>query len=131
MKRFLFALLGLVALSGCASLRALVPGGVTPADAEWSGVKSGQAVSIVGTVDPRAGAAAVVLDLLGQADPVGVLLPVTLIGETQPRWVLCTDAFAAKCRAIPLNAKVNFAGQPIGPGVLWKPSRLTADDFND
>lgn len=123
--------LAVLGLTGCSALRTLVPGGVTAADAEWSGVKSGPPVSIVGAIDPRAATVAALLEGLGQEDPVGVLLPLTLIGETKPRWVLCADELAAKCREIPLNAKVKFSGQPIGPGLLWKPSRLVADDFND
>lgn len=118
----------------CATLRTLIPGGVTASDSEWHGVKSGPHISITGiaAADPRAQAAIGILDILGQSDPLGVLLPVTMIGETVPRWVLCeAGTFADKCKQIPLNAKVHFAGNPIGPGLLWRPTRLTADDFND
>jgi hypothetical protein len=45
--------------------------------------------------------------------------------------VLCTEDWSLKCQQIPINAQVHFAGRPIGPGLLWKPSRLTAGSFND
>lgn len=132
MRSRLFCLMLLPALfCGCASLRALIPGGVTAADAEWSGIKSGPTVSIVASLDPRIAALGPLLTLTGQADPVGVLLPVTLVGETAPRWVLCESKLVAKCNAIPLNASVSFAGLPLGPGILWRPSRLTAKGVND
>lgn len=108
-----------------------MPGGVTPADSEWSGIKSGEPVSITASLDTRAALLEPVLLLLGQDDPLGVLLPVTLVGETAPRWIVCEKELVAKCRAIPINAQVNFAGSAIGPGILWKPKRLTADNFDD
>lgn len=123
--------LTVLSLSGCATWRALVPGGVLATDSEWSGIKSGQPVSITASLDPRAAPLGPLLALLGQSDPLGVLLPVTLVGETQPRWVVCDTDLAAKCVSIPLNAEVHFAGTPIGPGLLWKPKRLTAANFND
>lgn len=133
------ALISLIGLSGCAAFRTLIPGGVTASDAEWSGIKSGEPISIVGSIialDDRAQAVSNLLSMLGQNQQdtlgLGVLLPVVIIGETQPWWILCnTDEMVDKCRRIPINAKVHFAGSPIGPGLLWKPSRLTADDFND
>jgi len=130
MKKLFFLLL-LPLLVGCASLRAIIPGGVSPADAEWSGIKSGATVSILASLDPRATALTPLLALTGQADPVGVLLPVTLVGETIPRWVLCEAKLAQKCNSIPLNAHVSFAGLPVGPGILWRPSRLTAAGTDD
>jgi hypothetical protein len=134
----------LASLAGCAStMRALWPGGVTAADEEWSGRKSGEVVSILGTGDPRAAAASAVFDLLGNPvfSTLGVLLPVTMLGEVAPRWIWCNGegkdptsckACPAYCSAIPLGAEVNFAGKPVGPaGLLWRPKRLTADPFND
>ena len=126
----LVLLLLLPLLTGCATMRAIIPGGVTAADAEWSGV-AGAPISVVGSIastakpdDPRIAAAVALLQLAGLQDPLGVLLPVTPPGETAPRWVLCTAEWAAKCQAVPLNAHVEFGGSPIGPGVLWRPSRL-------
>jgi hypothetical protein len=127
--RSLFALIFLSALlsSGCASLRALMPGGVTPSDAEWSGVVTGPAVSIAAHLDQRAAAVEAILSL-GQPSPLGVLLPVGIPGETTPRWILCTGDFVDRCRRYPVNTPIRFAGQAIGPGLLWRPSRLTASD---
>lgn len=122
----LFTLLSLSTMS-CASLRALMPGGVTPSDAEWTGVKSGPPVSVASSLDPRAAALDTILGLIGQGNSLGVVMPVLLPGETQPRWILCTGDFTQKCVNIPINTKVKFAGSPIGPGILWKPSRLTVD----
>lgn len=119
--------LAAASLTGCAAnWRAIMPGGVTAADAEWSGVKTGQTVSIIGSLDPRAATVGILLQALGQDDPLGVLLPLTLPGETQPRWVLCEAKLAHECNIIPLNVKVDFAGSPIGPGLLWRPTRLKA-----
>lgn len=129
------------ALSGCAgttgqALRALIPGGVSAADAEWTGVKSGEPISLLATVasiatDPQtARLLSVALELSGRADPLGVLMPITPVGSSTVRWVVCTESWAAKCRAIPLNAKVHAAGQVNEVGHL-KPSRIVADDFND
>lgn len=119
-----------LASTACAGLRAINPfSSVSATDAEWSGV-AGAPISVTGSVvasansDPRTAAAISLLELGGLQDPLGVLLPVTAPGETSPRWVLCTAQWAAKCRAVPLNAKVDFAGAPIGPGILWRPSRL-------
>jgi hypothetical protein len=134
MKRLVAVLIVVICglcLSSCSALRTLRPGGATIADLEFDGVKSAEVVSVIGTIDSRVAAVSVLLEALGQADPVGVLMPITPIGSTEVRWVLCAEQWAAKCRAIPLQAKVHFAGQPIGPGLLWKPSRVTADDFND
>lgn len=115
-------------LSGCATLRALIPGGVTAADAEWSGVKSGPVISMTASLssDPRAAALATLLASVGQNDPLGVLLPLTVAGETVPRWVFCDQTWAEQCSTIKVNVMVDFAGSPIGPGLLWRPSRLKA-----
>lgn len=133
----LLAVLG--ALSGCGSsgvFRTLFTG-VTAADAEFSGVKSGPAISAAGAINPEAGQLSSVLAALGQGDPLsqylGVIMPVLMLNETQPRWILCAgDAMMIKkCRGIPLNAKVQFSGQAIGPGLLWRPTRLTAEGYDD
>jgi len=113
-------------LSGCASLRAIIPGGVSPSDAEWDGVKTAEVVSIAGAIDPRAAAIETILGFLGRGNQLGVLMPVAVAGETQPRWVLCTGDFTTKCASIPINTKVHFAGAALGPGLVWRPTRLTS-----
>lgn len=120
-------------LAGCAGMRALIPGGVTAADMEFSGVKAGQPVPLFGTIDPKSGggAGAALLEGLVEADLLGSLMPVKLLGAEEPRWILCTEKFAKKCREIPLNAEVHVAGQPVGAGMLWRPTRLTAANFDD
>lgn len=119
-------------LSGCAAnWRALWPGGVTAADEEWAGVKSGEVVSIIGMVDPRAAAASAVLEGLGAQDPFGVLMPLTMVGEKLPRWVKCVDEFTKRCRDYPLQTRVHFAGTLEGNGPLWVPKRLRGDGFPD
>lgn len=128
-----FLVLSGLLLSSCSAFRAIMPGGVSPSDAEWSGVKTAEVVSVAASLDPRVSAIESVLDLLGNGggnqltSALGVLMPVGIKGETSPRWVLCVDEFASKCAAIPINSKVNFAGKPLGPGLVWKPSRLTVD----
>lgn len=134
MRRLAVLALCLPLLAGCSTLRTILPGGPTMADFEFDGVKSAEPTPIVGTLDERAGAALAVLAALGgeRADPFGVLLPLVPIGATEPRWVLCpAGKMAEKCREIPLQATVHFVGRPIGPGLLWQPSLLTADHFDD
>lgn len=124
-----------VFLSSCAStnpgamFRSIFPGGVKPAHAEWEGVKSAPMISPDIMIDPILGAAFSVFLGVDTQKILGVL-PVILIGETTPRYVLCDGEYIEKCKAFPVFAKVHFAGESIGPN-LWKPSRLTADDFND
>lgn len=127
----------LLALSGCGSsgvFRTLFTG-VSSADAEFSGVKSGPAISAAGAINPEAGQLSSLLTALGQDDPLsqylGVIMPVLLLNETQPRWILCSDEMIKKCQGIPLNAKVRFSGKAIGPGLLWRPTRLTAEGYDD
>lgn len=137
MRKLTFALAVLLALTtvGCSAFRALNPfDSVSAADAEFTGVKSGPVVGVTPTLagalpDPRASALADLLGAFGQSDPVGVLMPVSLVGETAPRWVLCADRFREKCQQIPVNSVIHFAGRPAG--IFWRPSRLTADGFND
>lgn len=123
-----------LATTGCSAFRALNPfDSVSAADAEFTGVKSGPVVgltpTLAGALDPRASALADLLGVFGQSDPVGVVMPVNLPGETAPRWILCVDSFKEKCRQIPLNSQIHFAGRPAG--IFWRPSRLTAENFND
>lgn len=130
-------LAALLVLAGCGTsgvLRTLFTG-VTSADAEFTGVKSGPAVSAASTINPEAGQLSAVLTALGQEDPLsrylGVIMPVLLLNETQPRWILCTEEMIKKCQGIPLNARVQFSGKAVGPGLLWKPARLTAEGYDD
>jgi hypothetical protein len=121
-----------VSLSSCSMFSLL--GKSSLADAQFEGVKSGEVFSVLGSIDPRADIASQLLSALGQKDfSLGVVMPVTPIGETTPFFILCTEEFEVKCRNIPLNAKVHFTGSPLGTpgGLLWKPSRLTAGDFDD
>lgn len=115
-------------LTGCASLRALIPGGVTAADAEFSAVVTGTPKSIIGSLDPRGAPAVAVLEALGVKDPIGVYLPVNKPGETVPMYLLCVGDFAEKCLKVPINSKVRVAGQFSGPGGAYlRLSRLTVD----
>lgn len=128
MKKSLFLLPILAILfTSCASMRAIFPGGVTASDAEWSGIKTGPAVSIIGSLDSRVAPLAAIAAAFGQNDPIGVLLPLTPAGDTSPRWVICSEKLAAVCNGIPINTRVHFAGQAVGPGVLWRPTRLRAE----
>ena len=137
------ALLALLLCSCAANWRAIMPGGVSAADAEWDGVKTAPAVSILASLDPRAAGIGVLLQAVGQDDPFGNLMPLTMPGETQPRWVLCQDDMARECQIIRINDTVHFAGSPINielpailsailgqpPGrtLLWRPTRLKAE----
>lgn len=117
--------------SGCAALRVLNPfDSVSAQDSEWTGV-SGQAVSVLGSLDERAATVMQIMTAFGQGDPFGVILPVSLQGSPVQRWILCTDEYTAKCKQIPVNSVIHFAGRPIESGLLWKPTRLTVEGFND
>lgn len=106
--------------------------GVTSADAEFTGFKSGEPIPAA-TISPQAGQISSIFVALGQEDPlaqyVGTLMPVLVPGEPLPRWIHCTDEFWVKCKNIPLNTKVEFSGKPAGP--WWKPTRLVAEGFDD
>lgn len=121
----------LLSLSSCSLLRTVLPGGPTLANAQWDGVKSGEAISILGTLDPRAEATITLLQALGQYDPLGVLIPLTPIGQTLPRWVICKGDMATKCKLIPLQAEVHFSGNVIGSGPLWEATFITARHTDD
>lgn len=122
-------------LSGCASggggglaaaWRALMPGGVTAADAEFDAVVTGPPKSIIGSLDPQGAPAVALLEAFGVKDPVGVFLPVSKRGETTPVFLLCTGDFTARCLRAQINTEVHVSGQPTGPGGnIWKLSRLT------
>jgi hypothetical protein len=109
------------------------------ADLKLVGVKTGPAIPLqatpaasatpantAGPADPAADATRqTVTQLLGQG-PVGVLLPITEVGKTTPWWIFCpAGAMQSRCEEIPPNARVTFAGQPLGRGTVLLPTRLT------
>jgi hypothetical protein len=126
-----------VALAGCGPLSRLTrPLGqagaalftsATLSDLELVGIKTGPVVPVqAAPADHFDEASRQVLDqLLGQG-PVGVLLPITQVGETAPWWIFCpAGELQARCEEIPANARVTFAGQPLGRGTVLLPTRLT------
>lgn len=121
----------LTTLSGCGStgvFRTLFTN-VSSSDIEFTAVKSGEPVPLAGSVNSDLDRLIAVMNAFGAdttiADLLGVVLPVSVIGTNEKRFILCTDEYIAKARLIPMNAKITFSGQPVGPGLLWKPSRLT------
>jgi hypothetical protein len=134
----IFLLLALV-LTGCGTLNRLTaPLGqaattlftsATLADLQLVGVRSGPLVP----VQAGPGTAAVLGEetqqeltgLLGEA-PLGVLLPISRVGETTPWWIFCpAGELQARCEEIPPNAQVSFTGHPLGRGAVLLPTRLT------
>ena len=102
----------------------------TLADLQLVGVKSGPLVPVQAG---SAGTSSLLGDeprqeltgVLGQA-PLGVLLPITRVGETTPWWIFCpAGELQARCEAIPANARVTFFGHPLGRGAVLLPTRLT------
>lgn len=102
----------------------------TLADLELVGVKSGpllpiqagplDTINLLGEEIPRD-----LTDHLGQT-PLGVLLPITRVGETTPWWIFCPAGdFQKRCEEIPSNARVTFTGRPLGHGTVLLPTRLT------
>jgi hypothetical protein len=64
--------------------------------------------------------------LLGEGPAVGVLLPITQVGETTPWWIFCPAGdLQQRCQEIPANARVTFTGKPLGRGTVLLPTRLT------
>jgi hypothetical protein len=143
MKRHLFpgstavAVLILLLTTGCGTISRITKPvrnasaaaftGASTSDLKFEGVKSGPAVVIqaipVGNLDERTRTS--LEELLG-AKPVGVLLPITRVGETKPWWVFCpAGEMEQTCTSIPSNARVAFSGQPLGVGGVWVPTRLT------
>lgn len=121
-------------LTGCSALRVMNPfDSVTAADAEWKGIKSGDVKGItpalVSGVSPESSVWTKLLPLLLDSDPLGVIMPLTMVGHTEPRLVLCLDKYKSKCEQIPLNAEVSFSGKL--DGYIWVPTRLSAENFND
>lgn len=124
-----------VLLSGCGlhritgPMREATTAVFTPAafaDLQLVGVKTGPLVPV------QAGISAIpaqdvqeLTDLFGDS-PLGVLIPVTKVGETIPLWIFCpAGELQKRCEEIPSNARVRFAGQPLGRGGLFLPNHLT------
>jgi hypothetical protein len=127
-------------LSGCAAWsRATRPirqagaaafTGASVADLSFEGNKTGACVPIqaipAGNVSDDTSRA--LMEALG-AKPVGCLLPLTRVGETKPWWIFCAAGeMEQNCSSIQLNSRVSFAGQPLGVGGVWIPSRLRASE---
>ena len=99
----------------------------TLADLQMTGVKSGPLIPVQAGATPAPGAdiQQELTSVLGQA-PVGVLLPISRVGETTPWWIFCpAGELQALCEEIPSNAQVTFSGRPLGRGVVLLPTRLT------
>jgi len=77
--------------------------------------------------DPLVSAA--LSQLLTRGEPLGVLLPVNVIGEYAPKFVICTGRFAVIAAKIEQNAEVRVWGQQ--SGMFVRPSRITCADCPD
>lgn len=100
----------------------------TFADLKLTGIKTGPAISLQAEPAgaPLDDATLQAINQIRRQGPVGVLLPVTEVGETTPWWIFCpAGALQARCEEIPPNARVNFSGQPLGHGMVLLPNRLT------
>ena len=105
----------------------------TLADLQMTGVKSGPLIPIqagdagtpvVGEEVLGTEARQELAGALGQA-PLGVLLPISRVGETTPWWIFCpAGELQAICEEIPPNAQVIFSGRPLGRGAVLLPTRL-------
>lgn len=134
----MLALLSLLAVlivlplsSGCTAFRTLLPGGPTLDDAHWIGIK-GTTTSIASMIDPRLGDLAASLQAANNGDPLGLIMPLTLVGTTADvRQVVCTGVWVDKCNRFPPSSRVDFTGLPIGSSNYWLPTRMVASDFDD
>ncbi|HKH48599.1 MAG TPA: hypothetical protein VKM72_28375 [Thermoanaerobaculia bacterium] len=118
-----------IGLTGCGTLTRLTrPLGqagetlftsATLADLTMVGIKTGPVVPVQAAPSDHLTAE------IGQG-LVGVLLPITRVGETAPWWIFCpAGELQARCEEIPPNARVSFAGQPLGRGPVLLPTRLS------
>ena len=97
------------------------------ADLVLVGVKSGPTIPVQATPSPELdeNLRVELAQHLGQG-PVGLLLPITEVGETTPWWIFCPAGdLQETCEQIPPNARVSFTGQPLGHGTVLLPTRLT------
>jgi uncharacterized protein YceK len=141
MRRIFLPLPGLLplvlVLTGCGTVsRLTAPLGqaatalftnATLADLQMTGVKSGPLIPLhAGAASfPGAEIQQELAGVLGQA-PLGVLLPISRVGETAPWWVFCpVGELQAICEEIPPNAQVTFSGRLLGHGAVLLPTRLS------
>lgn len=102
----------------------------TFADLQMIGVRTGpvipvQAGSCIPSTIPVEGIGHRPADILGQ-EVLGVLLQITKVGETTPRWMFCpAGELQKRCEEVPSNARVTFTGQPLGSSFVFLPTRLT------
>jgi hypothetical protein len=102
----------------------------TLADLQMVGIKTGPLVPVQAapSTDPDTGTPELT-QLLGEGPAVGVLLPITRVGETTPWWIFCpAGELQKRCEEIPPNARVTFTGHPLGRGAVLLPTRLTWSD---
>jgi hypothetical protein len=102
----------------------------TLSDLKLTGIKTGPVLPVQATPAESASSAdpatLQAITQLRTQGPVGVLLPVTKVGETTPWWIFCpAGEQQARCESIPLNSRVTFSGQPLGHGMVLLPNRLT------
>ena len=102
----------------------------TLADLQMVGVKTGPLVPVqaspAGTSFIPGETHQELTHLLGEGPSVGVLLPITRVGETTPWWIFCpAGELQKRCEEIPPNARVVFTGHPLGHGAVLLPTRLT------
>ena len=131
-------LLLILTLTGCGTVTRLQQTGQTLftaarlSDLKLVGVKTGPAVPIQAAPAASTDSTLKDLDAVRQAvgqllsqGPVGVLLPITQVGKTTPWWIFCpAGEMQDRCEAIPPNARVTFAGQPLGHGTVLLPTHL-------
>jgi hypothetical protein len=132
------ALLFLVLTTGCSTAARLARPlsqattalftSATLSDLKLTGIKTGPAIPVQAEPTGAAldDATQQAITQIRRQGPVGILLPVTKVGETTPWWIFCpAGELQARCEAIPANATVTFSGQPLGHGMVLLPNRLT------
>jgi hypothetical protein len=134
----LAALTAAILLTGCGTLTRLAQPltqassalftSATLSDLVLVGIKTGPSIPVQAApsnglteeADPQ------LTPLLTEGPSIGVLLPITQVGETTPWWIFCPAGdLQEKCEQIPPNARVTFAGKPLGRGTVLLPTRLT------
>jgi hypothetical protein len=100
----------------------------TFSDLKLTGIKTGPAIPLQAEPagSPLDDATLQAISQIRRQAPVGLLLPVTQVGDTMPWWIFCpAGELQALCESIPVNARVTFSGQPLGHGMVLLPNRLT------
>lgn len=114
-----FLLVALVSVTlGCSTLRHLatvLPGGVTFSDLEVTGVKAGEVMPVIASINGDQNVPS------GFTQSLGVLMPILVPGDTTPKLIYCSAGEnESRCKGILINGSVTVAGYVVGNYIIPK-----------